>query len=117
MTSAGLGAPAASARVDESAPHAQQVERVTAAWLSAIPCAGLVALAAWLLGPPLGELMSAGASGYTFTPEYVRVVRPEPTEHARYLIALTLPLAISLAVCMSPRWLSQVPLRAARRAS
>jgi hypothetical protein len=114
MTSTGLGAPAAaSARIDEPAPHVPHDEHAVAAWLSAIPAAGLVALAAWLLGPPLGDLTSP-AGGYTFTPEFAKVVRPEPTEHARYLIALTLPLAISLAVCFSPRWLSRIPPRTAR---
>src|SRR5215213_411516 len=114
MASAGLGAPAAaSARVGEPAPHTLRDERALAAWLSAIPCAAVVALAAWLLGPPLGTL-TASSGGYTFTPEIVRVVHPEPTEHARYLIALILPLAISLAVGTSSRWLPQIAPRTAR---
>lgn len=113
MTSAGLGAPAtASDRVGESEPRAPAStydERTAAAWLCAIPCTLLVGLAAWLLGPPIGHLMAPPASGYTFTPEFAKVVHPEPTEHARYLIALTLPVAISLATFASPRWLRRLP--------
>ncbi len=119
MASAGLGAPAAaSARAGESGPHAHAStsdDRGTAAWLCAIPCIALVSLAAWLLGPPLGDATTFGLNGYTFTPQFAKVVRPEPTEHARYLIALTLPLAIALATAASPRWLPRIPAQLSRQ--
>jgi hypothetical protein len=115
MASAGLGAPARSPAIaGESTPHAQTTElddRTAAAWLCAIPCVCIVIAVAYLLGPPLGRLMTPDLSGYTFTTEYARSVRPEPTEHARFLIALSLPLLISLGVALAPRWLPRVPRR------
>lgn len=118
MASAGLGAPAASPAVSgESTPHAQKhalEDRTTAAWLCAIPCACVVVAIGLLLGPPLGRLLTPDLSGYTFTLEYARAVRPEPTEHARYLISLALPLLISLVVAMTARWLPRLPRRLRR---
>jgi len=115
MASAGLGAPARSpAMAGESTPHAQTTvaeDRATAAWLCAIPCSLLVLGAAVLLGPSLGRLLTPPLSGYTFTPDAARTVRPEPTEHARFLIALSLPLLISLVTALSPRWLPRLPRR------
>jgi hypothetical protein len=114
MASAGLGAPAAAASVPASAPHAHpsRAELATAAWLCAIPCA-LVALAAgYLLGPALGRLLTPASGGYTFLPNFVRFVHPEPAEHARYLIAACVPFAAALVLASSPRWLARVPARA-----
>jgi hypothetical protein len=118
MASAGLGAPARSpAVVGESVPHAHTTaidDRTTAAWLCAIPCLLLVGVAAYLLGPPLGRLLTPDLSGYTFTRDFAKAVRPEPTEHGRFLVALTLPLLIALATVLSPRWLPRLPRRLAQ---
>lgn len=113
MASAGLGAPARSPAVaGESTPRAHTIDdRTTAAWLCAIPCILLVGAIAYALGPPLGRLLTPDASGYTFTTEFARPVRPEPTEHARFLVALSLPLLIALATILSPRWLPRLPRR------
>src|SRR4051794_15399757 len=115
MASAGLGAPALSpATVGESTPHAQTTDsddRATAAWLGAIPSILVVLAAAYLLGPPLGRLLAPEAGAYSFTPDYAKAVRPEPTEPARYLIALGLPLVIALLTTLSPRWLPRLPRR------
>jgi len=115
MASAGLGAPAPSAAaIGSSTPHAHTTaidNRTAAAWLSAIPCMLLVAAAAALLGPPFGRLLTPDPNGYTFTVDFARAVRPEPTEHARFLIALALPLLIALATLQSPRWLPRLPRR------
>ena len=114
MASAGLGAPAVAPSVaGESAPHAHARidDRAAAAWLCAIPCIALVAAVAWLFGPPLGRLMTPATGAYTFTPDFAKAVKPEPTEHARYLIALSLPLLISLATLVAPRWLPRVASR------
>jgi hypothetical protein len=63
-----------------------------------------------VLGPPLGRLL-APAGDARFWPEIAWMVRPEPTEHARYLIALTLPLLIAAATIAAGRWLPRLPSR------
>jgi hypothetical protein len=107
MATAGLGAPAvASSRTGDAAPHRWGTnETVAAAWLCAIPCTVVVALAALVLGPPLGRLLAADPAKYTFFPEFARAVHPESTEQARFLIALSLPVLMTLAIAASPRWL------------
>jgi hypothetical protein len=115
MAFAGLGAPARSpVVVGESTPHAHPTaidDRTTAAWLCAIPCIAIVIALAYVLGPPLGHLLTPDLSDYTFTKEYAKAVRPEPTEQARFLIALSLPVLIALVTILSPRWLPRLPRR------
>ena len=69
------------------------------AWIAAAPCALLTLAAVVLLGAPLGRAL--------FTPGPVQViegqVRPEPTEHARYLIAALAPVALSTLVLVAGR--------------
>jgi hypothetical protein len=83
-----------------------------AAWLCALPCAGLTAIAILLLGPPLGELLSPAHSSFVFLTVAATEVHPEPTEHARYLIALCAPLLGAVAISTAPRWLGRIPARA-----
>jgi hypothetical protein len=79
-------------------------------WIAALPCALLVAAAIVGLGPLLGEAL--------FPPAGTRfwgngsLVRPEPTEHARYLLAALAPLLLSGAVVV----LARRALPAGRRA-
>ena len=95
----GLFAPA-------QATHALSAGEST--WLAALPCALLVLLAIVVLGPPLGDLVFQAPPDGRFWSMYMRagVVRPEPTEHARFLIALTGPLLLSGAtlVLAGPPW-------------
>jgi hypothetical protein len=114
MTSASLlGSPATA---DEPAHQTTDVDgRATAAWLCAVPCLLVVLALGYVLGPPLGRLLTPSAGAYTFTADYATAVRPEPTEHARYLIALSLPLLIALVTTLSPRWLPRLPRRLVRR--
>jgi len=85
------------------------------AWLAVLPCAVLVALVALLLGPPLGEALLA-PRGEAFWPsvDSVQAIRPEPVEHARYLIALLGPLLVCLAVVvrsparLAPAWIGRL---------
>lgn len=65
-----------------------------AAWLAMAPVAAIVIAAVVLLGPPLGGLLLPGPAA-RFLPGALEGVRPEPTEQARYLIALTAPLALA----------------------
>ncbi|HET6449006.1 MAG TPA: hypothetical protein VFG31_07835 [Conexibacter sp.] len=88
-------------------------DAATAAWLAAIPCAAIVAVAILVLGPPLGTLFVPEPGTYAFLPEELRFVRPEPTEHARYLIALSAPLLATLAIGLGPRWQPRIPSRLA----
>jgi hypothetical protein len=61
-----------------------------AAWLAATPCALLLVAVIALLAPPLGDAVLAPAAPLDFWRTYVldETVRPEPTEHARYLLSL-----------------------------
>src|SRR5829696_2166515 len=81
----------------------------TAAWLCAIPCAAIAAVAILLLGPPLGDLLSPDHSPYTFLSGFAGGVHREPTEHARYLIAIGAPLLGALAIAAAPQWQARVP--------
>src|SRR5690242_15076742 len=65
-----------------------------AAWLAAVPAALLTLAAIVLLGPPLGALLFPHPTAQ-FWPSIHYSVRPEPTEQARYLIALTAPLTLA----------------------
>src|SRR5512142_955556 len=73
-------------------------DAATAAWLCALPCAAATVLAIVVLGPPLGRLLLAPPShGFTYFADVLPYVHPEPTEHARFLIALCAPLLATLA--------------------
>jgi hypothetical protein len=66
-------------------------------WLLALPAASLLLAAILLLGPPLGRLLEPSAVP-AFVPALRSIVRPEPTEHARYLLALAAPVVLAAAV-------------------
>jgi hypothetical protein len=89
-----------------------EVAPADVAWLLAPPCALVFAAAIALLGPPLGRVLFPTpeiAFWPTATPTLA--IRPEPTEQARFLIALAGPLALSGLVA----WLRgrALPLRSA----
>src|SRR6478735_1038660 len=85
-------ADAAPARPRE--PTAQEM-----AWLALLPCAAVVVLAIVLLGPPLGRAIFP-RNVVTFLPSIQAILapRPEPTEQARFLLALLGPLLLSGAI-------------------
>jgi hypothetical protein len=68
------------------------------AWLAAAPCAVVVVLAIVVLGPPLGHAFLEPSSRRLW-PAASTYGAPEPTEHARYLLAVLGPLL--LAVCVA----------------
>lgn len=78
------------------------------AWLLVVPFAVLTVVAVALLGPPLGSF---------FTPAPVHFVArgamPEPTEHARFLIAVLAPLAACGVIALRLRVTVPVSLRKA----
>jgi hypothetical protein len=80
-----------------AAPAARtEVAPAEVAWLLAPPCALVVALAIALLGPPLGRLLfPAPEIAFWPTATPTLAIRPEPTEQARFLIALAGPVMLS----------------------
>lgn len=80
-------------------PHASEL-----AWIVLLPCAAILLVAIVVLGPPLGRI-ALRPSGLTFWPSVIQQggLRPEPTEQARYLIALTGPLLLSGAIAFGAR--------------
>ncbi len=66
------------------------------AWLLALPCAVVLLAAIVLLGPPLGRLLFPPADiSFWDTGLPTLAIRPEPTEQARFLIAVAGPAALS----------------------
>ena len=110
MASAASQAAVASLRGNARTRAHDADDAATAAWLCAIPCAALAAIAILVVGPPLGRLLSPAPGAYRFFVGYV--VLPEPTEHARYLLAIRAPLLGALATATAPHWLRRVPERA-----
>jgi hypothetical protein len=104
---------AAEATAAPSGGRRVQVGGATAAWLCAIPCAAVVAITMLVLGPPLGTLLTPSPGPYTFFREVLWVIHPEPTEQARYLIALGAPLLISVAVAVMTRSQPRISCRVA----
>jgi hypothetical protein len=84
----------------ERSPPSRASTPEEAAWLVAIPCALLMLAAIVLLGPPLAEVLLP-PPGITFFPELMFV--PEPTEQARFMIALLGPVVLSAAVLLASR--------------
>ncbi|HEX7292044.1 MAG TPA: hypothetical protein VF250_13035 [Conexibacter sp.] len=76
------------------------------AWLAAPPCALALAAIVVVLGPPLGELLFPAPSLQFWS---TGIVRPEPTEHARFLIALIGPVALSGVVVAAARRPASIP--------
>jgi len=83
-----------------------------AAWLATVPAAAIVVVAIVLLGRPLGSLLFP-APHALFWPSIRYAVRPEPTEQARYLIALTAPLVLAgLTLLLAHRAPGRIAVRA-----
>jgi hypothetical protein len=82
-----------------------EVRRVTAdqiAWLAAVPCTVLAIALIVVLGEPLGALLEPSHHPKLWPYSYFDP-RPEPTEHARYLLALLGPLLLAGAVLLGAR--------------
>lgn len=68
-----------------------------AAWLVAVPCGLAVLAAIVLLTTPVRELLYPSTPLIRLLPEDANRLRPEPLEGTHYLIALALPLLLTLA--------------------
>jgi len=69
--------------------------------LAVLPCALLAIVAGALLGRPLGQLAFGPGPAGEILPG--PIVRPEPTEHARYAIAVLAPLLLAGVVALLAR--------------
>ncbi|HEX7290146.1 MAG TPA: hypothetical protein VF250_03375 [Conexibacter sp.] len=94
-------------------PRTRQATVAEAVWLALVPAVLVTVGAVALLGPPLGRLLPRG--GDIPWPTMAGEFRPEPTEHARYLLVMLLPLlvvgSIVLAGALRPRipgWLARL---------
>ncbi len=85
------------------------VDLATAAWLCALPCALVTIAAIVLFGPLLGDLIAGDPASFVPVADVAGRFVPEPTEHARYLLALCGPLLFVGALALAPRWLPRVP--------
>lgn len=73
-----------------------------AAWLAAVPCAVLTALAALVLGPPVSRVLFPPLH-LSFLPGETQTIRPEPLENTRYLLLLIGPALLATTVLWSSR--------------
>ena len=107
------GARAAAVGLPRSGSAAERLplsDPVKAAWLATLPGAALGALAIALLGPPLGRLIAPAHPPFTFLTTYTIGIHPEPTEHARFLLALVAALLVALAPIAVVRRAPRLPL-------
>jgi hypothetical protein len=87
---------------------------VAAVWIATAATAAVTLVAMLALGAPLGRLLAPDGTT-RFWPEIAWMVRPEPTEHARYLLALLAPaLLAALTVALARRPLRLGSLASAR---
>ena len=81
----------------ESAASASARHTLTAgeaAWAVVVPCALALLAIVLLLGPPLGHALFEPTGANAIWPHFfrLRVVQPEPVEHARFVLALLGPV-------------------------
>ncbi|HEU4701424.1 MAG TPA: hypothetical protein VFS37_03000, partial [Conexibacter sp.] len=76
------------------------------AWLALVPSALLSVIVVLLFGPLLGRMLLAPDETNRFWRHFVveGIVRPEPTEHARYALALLGPALVVGWVAALSRW-------------
>jgi hypothetical protein len=79
-----------------STPSTHALSAGESTWIVALPCALLLLAIVVLLGPPLGRALFEPTGAEHIWPRYYSLngVRPEPTEHARYVLALLAPALV-----------------------
>jgi len=93
---------------------ARELSANDTAWLAVVPVGLLVAAAIAVLGPPLSHVLF-GHSTTRFWRDSLFVVRPEPVEQARFLVALSAPLLLIAAVLYAARRPLRLPAALAAR--
>lgn len=92
-----------------------QLEPSAAAWIALAPTLLLVVAAIVVAGPALGHLLFPARGLHTWHFVGDEAPRPERTEHARFLIALTGPLVLSALTVLLAGRAGRLTPRAARR--
>ena len=87
-----------------------RLDAAAIAWLAAIPCAVVTALAVLALAPPASRLLFPPLH-LVFLPAERQTITPEPLENARYLIALAGPVLLAAAVVLGSRRRIVLPRR------
>lgn len=85
---------AAARRTAARASGPASLDVATAAWLAAAPTTLLVVLAMLLLGPAFGSLLPSSDGVRFWSDMAPQILRPEPAEQARFLLAITAPLVL-----------------------
>jgi hypothetical protein len=90
-------------------PAREPLTPTTLAWLAVVPVAVVGVVLGWVLGPPLGRhLFAVNPHAYTFlpSPNFEGPLTPDPTQHARFVIALVVPamFALGLLRLRAGRW-------------
>jgi hypothetical protein len=82
------------ARRARSLPSTHALSAGESAWLAALPCALVLVAIVVALGPPLGHALFEPRGDNAIWRHYFDLhgVRPEPTEHARYVLSLLGPV-------------------------
>lgn len=91
-----------------SAPAAAALSASDAAWLAALPCAALTLLLIVALGPLAGDVLLPRSSVHFFDAS-LALLRPEPHEQGRFLVALAGPLLLSGATILLMRRPPRIP--------
>lgn len=79
-----------------STPSTHALSAGESTWIATLPCALLLLALVVLLGPPLGRALFEPTGAEHIWPRFFSLhgVRPEPTEHARYVLALLGPVLV-----------------------
>jgi hypothetical protein len=93
------------------------MDAATAAWLCALPCAVVAALAIVVLGAPVGRLLEPGHPFHLLSGGLPQPFLPEPTEQGRYAVALVAPFLLAWATASLARRPPAVPARVASAAA
>jgi hypothetical protein len=88
-----------------STPSTKALTASELAWIVLLPCALAVLVLVLALGPPLGRWLFAPRGVDELWPNLIveGVVRPEPTEHARYVLSLLGPALVAAATLVLAR--------------
>ncbi len=113
-TSASSRGTVARGNLTSSARATRALTPAEAAWLVAPACALLLLVAIVVLGPPLGRALFAPPGDWTIWQQFANghFLQLEPTEHARYAIALLGPLLVcggALALARRPTSTASAP--------
>jgi hypothetical protein len=95
---------AASSAIPTGVQRARALTAADLAWIAAIPCALVTALALVALGPLVGDVLFRPSAERLWPPEGLQTVgQPEPDKLGRYVIAVLAPLLTAGAILLAAR--------------